>query len=77
MRENIMNTKWQSVSYAVQINWMNDFLKSFLLVFGENKYRNRKRYSTKQIVTKQILVPKNSKNYNFGYIGYKALIKYI
>ena len=28
-------------------------------------------------VTKQIIVPKNSKSYNFGYNGYKALIKCI
>ena len=41
-----MYTKWQSVSYAVQINLMNDFLESFLLVFGENKYTNLKRYWT-------------------------------
>ena len=44
MRGNIMYTKWQSVSYAVQINLMNDFLESFLLVFGENKYTKLKRY---------------------------------
>ena len=42
-----MYTKWQSLlSYAVQINLMNDFLKSFLSVFGENKYTNLKRYWT-------------------------------
>ena len=41
-----MYTKWESVSYAVQINLMNDFLESFLLVFGENKYTNLKRYRT-------------------------------
>ena len=43
---NIKYTKWQNVSYAVQINLMNDFLESFLLVFGENKYTNLKRYWT-------------------------------
>ena len=39
-----MYTKWQSVLYAVQINLINDFLESFLLVSGENKYTNPKRY---------------------------------
>ena len=39
-----MYTKWQSVPYAVQENLMNDFLESFLLVFGENIYTNLKRY---------------------------------
>ena len=28
-------------------------------------------------VTKQIIVPKNSKYYDFGYNDYEALIKYI
>ena len=44
MRGNIMHTKLLNVSYAVQINLMNDFLESFLLVFGEDKYTNLKRY---------------------------------
>ena len=44
MRENTMYTKWQNVSDAVQKNLMNYFLESFLLVFGENKYTNLKRY---------------------------------
>ena len=43
---NIMYTKWQSLSDAVQINLMNDFLEPFLLVFGENKYTTLKRYWT-------------------------------
>ena len=55
---------------------MNDFLETFLLVFWENKYKNLKRYG-RTFVTREIIVPKNSKNYNFGYNGYKALIKYI
>ena len=38
-----MHTKWKSVSYAVQINLMNDFLESFSLVFGENKYTKLNR----------------------------------
>ena len=46
MRGDIMYTKWQSVWYAVQINLMNDFLESFLLVFGENKCTKLKRYWT-------------------------------
>ena len=49
-----MYTKWQRVSYAIQINLMNHFLESFLLVFGENKYTNLKNF----FVTKQIIVPK-------------------
>ena len=56
MKGIIMYTKRQSVSYAVQINLMNDFLGSFLLLFGENKYTNLKRYWT--TVTKLIIVPK-------------------
>ena len=55
---------------------MNDFLETFLLVFWENKYKNLKRYGA-TFVTREIIVPKNSKNYNFSYNGYKALIKYI
>ena len=41
-----MYSKLYSVSYAVQINLLNDFLESFLLVFGKNKYTNLKRYWT-------------------------------
>ena len=44
MRGNTMYTKWQSVSDAVQKNLMKYFQESFLLVFGENKYTNLKRY---------------------------------
>ena len=55
---------------------MNDFLESFLLVFGENKYTNTKDIE-QLFVIKQIIVPKNSKYYNFGYNSYKALIKHI
>ena len=50
---------------------MNGFLESFLLVFGENKFANLKPtfcYKT------DIIVPKNRKNYNFGYNGYKAFV---
>ena len=65
-----MYTKWQSVSYAVQINLMNDFLESFLLVFGENKYTNLKRYWTNFCY--KTANNKKSKSCN----GYKALIKY-
>ena len=55
---------------------MNNFLESFLLIFGENKYTNLKIYWS-TFVTKRIIVPKSSKNYNIGYNGYKALIKYV
>ena len=40
----MMYTKWQSLSSTVQNNLMNNFLESLLLVFGENKYTNLKRY---------------------------------
>ena len=56
---------------------MNDFLESFLLVFGVNKHTNLKRswitfcYKTNYSPLKIV------KKYNFGYSGYKALIKYI
>ena len=43
MRGDIMHTKWLNLSYSVQINLMNDFLESFLLVFGENKYKKPKK----------------------------------
>ena len=56
---------------------MNDFLESFLPVFGENKYTNLKRYWTTFCYKTDYSPPKNSKNYNFGYKGYKTLIKYI
>ena len=72
-----MYTKWPSVSYAVQITLMNDFLASFLLVFGENKYTNLKRYWTTFCYKTDYSPKKNGKNQNFGYNGYKALIKYI
>ena len=52
---------------------MNNFLESLLLVFGENKYTNLKRYWT----TYCYKIIKNSKNYNFGYNNRKALAKYI
>ena len=35
------------------------------------------KYIEQLFVTKQILIPKNGKNYNFEYNGYKVLIKYI
>ena len=41
-----MYTKWQGPSYTIQINLMNGFQVSFLLVFGENKYTSLKRYWT-------------------------------
>ena len=34
------------------------------------------KYIEQLFVTKQILIPKNGKNYNFEYNGYKVLIKY-
>ena len=77
MKGNNMYTKWQSVLYAVQINLVNDFLESLLLVFGENKHTNLKRYWTTFCYKTDYIVPKNSTNYNFGYNCYKALIKYI
>ena len=75
MRGNVVYTKWQSISYAVQKNLMKDFLESFLLVLGENKYTNLKRYE-KTFYYKTYSL-KNSKNYNFGYNDCKALMKYI
>ena len=76
MRGNVVYTKWQSMSYAVQKNLMKDFLESFLLVLGENKYTNLKRYE-KTFCYKTLYSLKNSKNYNFGYNDCKALMKYI
>ena len=55
---------------------MKDFLESFLLVLGENKYTNLKRYE-KTFCYKTLYSLKNSKNYNFGYNDCKALMKYI
>ena len=77
MKGNIMYTKWQSLLYAVQINLMNNFLELSLLVFGENKHTNLKRYWTTFCYKTVYIVPKNSTNYNFSYNGYKALTKYI
>ena len=45
---------------------MNDFIESFLLVFGKNKYTNTRFQSLK-----------SSKNYSLEYNGYKDLMKYI
>ena len=45
-QEGILCTLNNSISYAVQINLMNNFLESFLLDFGENTYTNPKRYGT-------------------------------
>ena len=56
---------------------MNDFLESFLLIFGKNKYTNLKRYIEQFFVTKQIQSLKGSKNYSFEDNDYKALTKYI
>ena len=47
MRGNIMYSKWQSIKYASQQSFLiNDFLQSFLTVFGQNKYSNLRRYWT-------------------------------
>ena len=46
MKGNIMYTKWQSVSYAVQKDLMKDFLELLSLDFNENKHKNLKRYWT-------------------------------
>ena len=72
-----MYAKWKSVSYVVQTNLMNDLLESFSLVFEENKYTNLKRYSTTFCYKTDYSPLKIVKNWNFGYNGYKALIKYI
>ena len=58
MRGNTMYTKWQSVSDAVQKNLMKYFQESFLLVFGENKYTNLKRYWTTICFKTDVIVPK-------------------
>ena len=45
MRGNIIYIKWQNIKYAVQRSiLMNNFLESFLLIFGQNKYTNLIRY---------------------------------
>ena len=72
-----MYTKSKSVSYVVQTNFMNDLLESFSLVFGENKYTNLKRYWTTFCYKRDYSPLKIVKKCNFGYNGYKALIKYI
>ena len=47
MRGNIIYIKWQNIKYAVQRSiLMNNFLESFLLIFGQNKYTNLVRYWT-------------------------------
>ena len=51
---------------------MNDFLESFLVMFGKNKYTNLRRHWTIFFCHKT-----DSKNDSFEYNGYKALIKYI
>ena len=42
MRGNIMYTKWQRMEYAVQRSFLmnENFLESFLLIFGQNKQTN-------------------------------------
>ena len=46
MRGNIMYTKWQSVSYAVQKRFNEWFSRIIFTDFAENKYTNLKRYWT-------------------------------
>ena len=47
MRVDIMYTKWARIKYAAQRSFLlNDFLESFLLIFGQNKYTNPRRYWT-------------------------------
>ena len=61
MRGNITYTNYtksQSIKYAVEQSFlMNDFIESFLMIFGQNKYTNLKDIE-KYFVTKQILVSK-------------------
>ena len=42
-----MYTKLQNIKYVVQRSFlMNDFVESFLQIFGQNKYTNLWRYWT-------------------------------
>ena len=71
-----MKTKWQSISYAVQKRFNKWFSRIIFPGFSRKQIHNPK--NIKQLfVTKQIIVPKNSKYYDFGYNDYEALIKYI
>ena len=64
-----MYTKKLRVSCPVQKNLMNDFLESFL-----HKYKPKKILNNFWLQNR-LQSLKNSRNYNFGYSGYKAFDK--
>ena len=77
MRGDIMCTKWQSVSYALQKHCNEWFSRVVFTGFWRKQMHKPKQILNNFRLQDRLQPLKNSKNSNFGYNGYKVLIKYI